>query len=689
MSNVATQVIIDGKNNTRGAFADLNRQIDQTNQRLAVAGKAFKAAFSVAAVAAASRSYSTLADQSTQMESRLKLASRSQEEFNRALGDVRRIANENGASITSVTQLYARLTPALREAGRSQTDVARVTEAVTKAMRISGASASESAAGIQQFAQALGSAVLRGDEFNSIAEAAPRLMQALADGMGVPVGKLREMAAAGKLTAEVVTNALLSQLPKLTAEAEAMGETFGSAGQRLENAAIDMAGAFDKMTGASSLATKAMNDLAQAMNKVSSGEFLDSFRDEKQTVGGINTEISVLLAKLRDLNDQRGNLKRGNWFERMAMSMRGVTEESIRAEEMDTKRRIQALRDRLKAMTGVNEEVSAEEQAHNDKVGQIKEQRLEALKANLAAEEKAQEAANKKMAGLKAERLRIEKEFTESISKTQAGANGEPTFNGVMDLKAGAREALLGDKDGERAVEQAREALSVLEQLESAGVNTYGFKGIKEELKAIALAGNDLQQQQAQQQIDQIGTSVDTLKQKIEDVPKVKVGFEYSAEDVQELTKLVDQMAEGFRQKLTIPLKITAGGAPVIDTDVPEVPKFAAGGMIRGPGSGTSDSIPAYLSNGEYVIRAAAVRKWGSSALDLINRGIAIPRFADGGLVEAAASVPGGSLRDQLKDWGFATLGSGSDRAEVIMQQKAFDSVRKAATKFGRTHLRG
>lgn len=323
MKNVATQVVIDGKNNTRSAFDDLNRQIDQTNQKLAVAGRAFKAAFLAAAVTAAARSYSTLADQSTQINSRLKLTARSQEEFNRALGDVRRIANENGASITSVTQLYSRLTPALREAGRSQTDVAKVTEAVTKAMRISGASASESASGIQQFAQALGAGVLRGDEFNSIAEAAPRLMQALADGLGVPVGKLREMAAAGQLTAEVVTNALLTQLPKLTAEFEAMGETFGTAGQRLENAAIDMVGAFDKMTGASSAATKAMNDLAEAMNKVSSGEFLDTFRDEKQTVGGINTEISVLLSKLRELNSQRDKLKSGNWFERLAMSLRG------------------------------------------------------------------------------------------------------------------------------------------------------------------------------------------------------------------------------------------------------------------------------------------------------------------------------------------------------------------------------
>jgi len=682
VKNVATQVVIDGKNNTRSAFDDLNRQIDQTNQKLAVAGRVFKAAFSAAAVTAAARSYSTLADQSTQINSRLKLTARSQEEFNRALGDVRRIANENGASITSVTQLYSRLTPALREAGRSQTDVAKVTEAVTKAMRISGASASESASGIQQFAQALGAGVLRGDEFNSIAEAAPRLMQALADGLGVPVGKLREMAAAGQLTAEVVTNALLTQLPKLTAEFEAMGETFGTAGQRLENAAIDMVGAFDKMTGASSAATKAMNDLAEAMNRVSSGEFLDTFRDEKQTVGGINTEISVLLSKLRELNGQRDKLKSGNWFERLAMSLRGVTEESIKAEEQQTKRQIQSLRDQLKGRADVNEEISAEEKAHGDRIGQLKASQLESLKKNLSDEEKAQKAANDRMASLKAERLRIEEEFATSINKTSTGASGEPSFNGAMGLKAGARQSLLVDKNGEQAVRQAREALSILEQLESAGVNSYGFKGLKEELQALALAGNDLQQQQAQENIDQIGSSIDSLKTKIDSLPKVVVGFEYSSEDDATIRGMIDQLAADLTRRLTIPVNIT-GQTGAINSDVPDVPQYATGGYISGPGTGTSDSIPALLSNGEYVIRAAAVRKLGKHALDLINQGIPIPRFADGGLVGAVSS-----MQSSTPSRGTVNLTlPGGETYTMLAEADQFDRLlNQTARKFGRTH---
>lgn len=60
---------------------------------------------------------------------------------------------------------------------------------------------------------------------------------------------------------------------------------------------------------------------------------------------------------------------------------------------------------------------------------------------------------------------------------------------------------------------------------------------------------------------------------------------------------------------------------------------FAGGGMVTGPGSPTSDSIQAWLSNGEYVLNAAAVRRWGKSHLDMMNKGVQPPRFAVGGIV--------------------------------------------------------
>ncbi|HCL77986.1 MAG TPA: hypothetical protein DIC26_19350 [Pseudomonas sp.] len=311
----------------------------------------------------------------------------------------------------------------------------------------------------------------------------------------------------------------------------------------------------------------------------------------------------------------------------------------------------------------------------------LKGESLKTLRDNLVAEEKAQKAANTAMERLKADRLKIEEEFSTSIAKTRAGASGDPSFAGAMDLKYGAKQA-LGSKDGDQALAQARQALKILEQLEAAGVNTYGFVGIKEELQGIALAANDLQQKQAQQNIDQIGGSIDSLKTKIDNMPKVKVGFEYSDADADTIKKLIDDLAADLKGKLTFPVNIT-GVAGASNSDVPDVPQFATGGLVRGPGTGTSDSIPALLSNGEYVIRAAAVRKLGKNALDLLNRGIPIPRFADGGLVGAVSS-----MQSSTPSRGTVNLTlPGGETYTMLAEADQFDRLlNQTARKFGRTH---
>ena len=83
---------------------------------------------------------------------------------------------------------------------------------------LSGASATEAQSSLLQFGQALASGVLRGEEFNSVVENSPRLAQALADGLNVPIGRLRKLAEEGRLTADVVVNALMSQKDKLASE---------------------------------------------------------------------------------------------------------------------------------------------------------------------------------------------------------------------------------------------------------------------------------------------------------------------------------------------------------------------------------------------------------------------------------------------------------------------------------------
>uniref|UniRef100_UPI0032B2B391 tape measure protein n=1 Tax=uncultured Stutzerimonas sp. TaxID=2901168 RepID=UPI0032B2B391 len=218
MAKVKTQIVIEGKNDTRKMFRELNDDVASMNQQLNTAGKALIGVFSVSAITGAIRGIANATDNYSLMNARLKLATSSQQEFNTAQTELRRIAVATQSPLETLATLYQRVSRPLKEAGRSQADILKVTEAVATSFRVSGASAQESEAGVLQFAQALGAGALRGDEFNSVAEQAPRLMQALADSLGVPTTALRAMAEQGLLTADVVTTALVEQLGVLRAE---------------------------------------------------------------------------------------------------------------------------------------------------------------------------------------------------------------------------------------------------------------------------------------------------------------------------------------------------------------------------------------------------------------------------------------------------------------------------------------
>ena len=246
---VSTQLVIDGRNNTKAAFDQVKKDLDAVNTRLERSGEFAADLLKGGAVLAAASAFADMADKAKLMEAKLKLATDSQDEFNKAQSELRRIADEAQSPVESLVTLYGRIARPLKEAGRSQEEILAITELVSKSFMISGASAEEAQNGVIQFAQALGSGALRGDEFNSVAEQAPRLMKALADGLGVPVAQLREMASQGKLTTDVITNALLPQLDAIRKESESMPTTVGGAMTKLNNSLLEFAGAADTTTG--------------------------------------------------------------------------------------------------------------------------------------------------------------------------------------------------------------------------------------------------------------------------------------------------------------------------------------------------------------------------------------------------------------------------------------------------------
>lgn len=209
---------------------------------------ALAAAISIGAISAVARKFLEVADAAKQLDASLRLATAANGNFAQAQEDVRRVAAATRADLDATAKLYGNFMRNAKELGINQAQASRATESVAKAFKISGAATVEAAQGTRQLVQALQSGVLRGDEFNTIMEAAPRLSKLFADSLGVSVGQLRNMAAEGELTSDRLTKALTDKkfTESLDAEFRQIPVTFSDAMGQVENAAIVTFGAFDR-----------------------------------------------------------------------------------------------------------------------------------------------------------------------------------------------------------------------------------------------------------------------------------------------------------------------------------------------------------------------------------------------------------------------------------------------------------
>lgn len=246
---------------TRRALAEVSAQLNETKSAAMSIGGAFAGAF-------ATQQLIIYADTWTQLNSRLKLASGSSEEFTQNQRVLMDISQRTGTSVEANTNMFSRMSSSLKQLGYTASDTAKVTELVATTLRLSGAGASEASAVITQFGQSMASGVLRGDEFNSIMENGGRFAQALADGLGVNVGQLRAMAEAGQLTANTVMPALLGQLSRVRAEGAQMGATVAASAQRVENAFMAWVGGANQASGATSSLAGGLDSLAENIDSV-------------------------------------------------------------------------------------------------------------------------------------------------------------------------------------------------------------------------------------------------------------------------------------------------------------------------------------------------------------------------------------------------------------------------------------
>ncbi|MCZ2496438.1 tape measure protein [Xylophilus sp. Kf1] len=260
-----TAQMVAGQRRVDSALAKSAASVDSFQSKLSEITSAVKAYAAATFLIANTDAY-------TKLNAQLKLATDGHSSLAVAQDQVRKISQEAQTDISALGTLYARITNATKDLGTSQFKVGEITRVVALSMKVSGASAAEASSAMLQLSQAFASGVLRGEEFNSVSEAAPRLMKALADGVGVPIGRLRAMAEAGKLTTSVLMDALPKALGALEQEAKQV-QTISGAFQVLKNEVMLLVGAETTASGAAQQTAQVLATLAANLDLVAAAAY--------------------------------------------------------------------------------------------------------------------------------------------------------------------------------------------------------------------------------------------------------------------------------------------------------------------------------------------------------------------------------------------------------------------------------
>ncbi len=285
-----------GVNKLRGAFGSLQGL-------LAAAGLGIGVAEIIA-----------VSDAFVNLEAKIKLATGEGASFVNGFNGVKQIAAETFSSVENTGELFARITQASEALGLAQQDVLGITQTINQAIQLSGGSAASADAAITQLIQGLQSGVVRGDEFNSIMEQSPRLAKAMADGLGVTRGELRAMAMDGKLTSEVVINAVRSQGDAIAGEFETLPQTVGNAVQTMKNSLFVFIGGMNESVNQSGRLAEAINYISSAFDNIdptTMATIEKTFDSILDTAGVLFTTIKDLYTALSDIGGAFGVFVKG------------------------------------------------------------------------------------------------------------------------------------------------------------------------------------------------------------------------------------------------------------------------------------------------------------------------------------------------------------------------------------------
>jgi tape measure domain-containing protein len=250
-----------GAKRAKKALKDVGNEAEKTEKDFKKMGStmgAFGKILGAISIGLVAREFMQLSDAATTISNRLRLVTNNTEELNAVYGQLLKISNETRTSIGDNADIFNRLAIATQSLNLTYREQLDLTRRLNQALVISGASAQEGSAALRQLGQALGAGALRADEYISVNENLPRLMQAIADSMGVPRGALKDLSKDGAITSAVIVKAMKDAGTSLDEEFAKIDPTIGGSFTVLQNKLLDFVKTSNEATGISAVLSKAI-----------------------------------------------------------------------------------------------------------------------------------------------------------------------------------------------------------------------------------------------------------------------------------------------------------------------------------------------------------------------------------------------------------------------------------------------
>ncbi|TIX27744.1 tape measure protein [Mesorhizobium sp.] len=620
-----------------------------------------------------------LVDQATRISNALKVAGLSGDDLTKVYDRLLESAQKNAAPLESLVQLYSRAALQQKELGVSSEQLLTFTDNVALALRVAGTDAQTASGALLQLGQALGSGTVHAEEFNSILEGAPTIAQAAAAGIkeaNGSVATLKQLVIDGKLSSKAFFDGFGAGAITLQQRVAGAETTISGRFVRLQNVLVDVAKKFDTNSHASELFGKFLDELGDAVR-----EFADSVSAAAPALGEIESFLNSVNEAAHNLGKSIGQM---TGLDQIAPAINrafnGVDAAPAQEEIEGLETTVKALQDQIK----FNVEMGIDTSVVQGQLDGVL-QKLALIRSGAINVPAVQPIPDQSDTGVASAINGMVPFSPLTPVSTPAKANqitlADYPVGGSGKGKTGGTKSKASTDDYAQEVQQIqrRTELLRLETAAQSGVNPliddYGAAVEKARMKQELLnaaqdAGHKitpeleasidaLSQAYADASTDaqKLGQKQDEAKEKAKqwaDLQQDLVGG--FLKDLKDGTKPIDALYNAINRLADVAIDNLVkklfevkdagmgGGSGGLFGGIlgfvgnlfgfssgGEVKRLAGGGHVRGPGTPTSDSIPAMLSDGEYVVNAAATAKH-RPLIEAINSGRLLA-FAKGGAV--------------------------------------------------------